>query len=62
MGFFYKRLQYAGSVNQAERYKKQPLPKSLAILEQEDTTIFVEPDLQARIDSLGNVILERQAP
>ena len=35
MGFFYKRLQYAGSVNQAERYKKQPLPKSLAILERE---------------------------
>jgi N-methylhydantoinase A len=33
-----------------------------AILEQEDTTIFVEPDLQARIDSLGNVILERHKP
>jgi hydrogenase small subunit len=35
MGFFYKRLQYAGTVNLAERNKKQPIPKSLAILEQE---------------------------
>jgi hydrogenase small subunit len=34
MGFFYKKLQYYGSVDQRERYKEQPLPKSLAILEQ----------------------------
>lgn len=32
-----------------------------AVLEQPDATIFVEPDLSARVDSLGNVILERQA-
>ena len=31
-----------------------------AVLEQPDATIFVEPDLSARVDSLGNVILERQ--
>jgi hydrogenase small subunit len=35
MNFFYKRLQYAGSVNQADRNKHQPIPKSLNILERE---------------------------
>jgi hypothetical protein len=35
MGFFYKRLQYRGSVNHAQRNKRQPLPKSLDILGQE---------------------------
>ncbi|HEV3378785.1 MAG TPA: hypothetical protein VG126_16055 [Thermoleophilaceae bacterium] len=34
-GFFYKRLQYRGTVNQAKRFKDQPLPRSLAILEKE---------------------------
>ncbi|MDT2024574.1 hydantoinase/oxoprolinase family protein, partial [Methylocella sp. CPCC 101449] len=29
-----------------------------AILEQQDTTIFVEPALQARVDTLGNMIIE----
>lgn len=32
-----------------------------AILEQADTTIFVDPGLCARVDEFGNVILERQA-
>jgi N-methylhydantoinase A len=32
-----------------------------AVLEQPDATIFVEPGLAARVDDLGNVILERQA-
>jgi hydrogenase small subunit len=35
MGYFYKRLQYRGSVNLGDRNKKQPLPKSLDILRQE---------------------------
>jgi hypothetical protein len=35
VGFFYKRLQYSGSVNLAARNKKQPVPKSLDILHQE---------------------------
>lgn len=33
-----------------------------AFLEQPDTTILVEPWLAARVDRLGNVILERRAP
>jgi hydrogenase small subunit len=32
MGYFYKRLQYAGTVNYAQRHKDQPLPKSMNIL------------------------------
>ncbi len=29
-----------------------------AILEQPDTTVLVEPDLQARVDTFGNTIIE----
>jgi N-methylhydantoinase A len=32
-----------------------------AILEQLDTTILIEPDLQGTIDAYGNVIIERRA-
>jgi N-methylhydantoinase A len=32
-----------------------------AILEQPDATVLVDPDLKARIDDLGNVIMERKA-
>lgn len=31
-----------------------------AILEQPDATVLVDPDLAARVDELGNVILERK--
>ena len=31
-----------------------------AILEQPDTTIFIEPDLQGRVDTFGNVIIQRK--
>jgi hydrogenase small subunit len=31
-GFFYKRLQYRGSVNQSKRNEQQPIPKSLDVL------------------------------
>jgi N-methylhydantoinase A len=30
-----------------------------AILEQEDATIFIEPELRGRVDRFGNVIIER---
>jgi hydrogenase small subunit len=30
-GFFYKRLQYSGTVNHAQRWKDQPLPRSMDI-------------------------------
>ncbi len=44
--YFYKKLQYRGSVNQAERNKKQPLPKSRDILRQKGV------DLEASVDVL----------
>ena len=39
VGFFYKRLQYRGSVNLAKRYKHQPVPKSIDILRKEGTKV-----------------------
>ena len=33
--FFYKKLQYRGSVNYAKRNKQQPLPQSRNILSQQ---------------------------
>jgi hydrogenase small subunit len=33
MGYFYKRLQYSGTVDQHKRYTDTPLPKSLNILQ-----------------------------
>jgi hydrogenase small subunit len=36
VGYFYKRMQYAGTpVNYEKRYRQQPLPKSLDVLKQE---------------------------
>ena len=34
MSFFYKKLQYHGSVDQGKRLKKQPMPQSRDILRQ----------------------------
>jgi len=56
-----------GAWRDAIVYARRELPvdaivKGPAILEQQDTTILVEPDLQARVDRLGNVILERNVP
>ncbi|MDA9240300.1 hypothetical protein N9P31_01390, partial [bacterium] len=31
-----------------------------AILEQPDTTVLIEPGLNARVDEFGNTIIERQ--
>jgi hydrogenase small subunit len=36
-GFFYERLQYSGSVNQAARWKDQPLPESRDVLRRDET-------------------------
>ncbi|HEV2570215.1 MAG TPA: hydantoinase/oxoprolinase family protein [Beijerinckiaceae bacterium] len=52
-----------GQWHEATIYARHQLPVGAvlsgpAILEQQDTTIFVEPDLQARVDALGNIIIE----
>jgi hydrogenase small subunit len=53
MGFFYKKLQYAGSVDHAKRNRDQPQPKSLDILAQRahgqhpsDLPRYLPPDPQ----------------
>lgn len=56
-----------GGWHDAVIYARHELPVDAlihgpAILEQQDTTIFVEPDLQARVDRLGNIIIERRTP
>ncbi|MBA3358041.1 MAG: hydrogenase expression protein HypE [Thermoleophilaceae bacterium] len=52
--FFYKKLQYHGSVHQGKRYKKQPLPQSLDILRQKGV------DLDQSVDVLGERIKPRE--
>ncbi len=54
-----------GGWQDATVYARRALPVDAviagpAILEQEDATIFIEPDLQGRVDRFGNVIIERQ--
>jgi len=56
-----------GKWHKAAVYARRALPVDAviagpAILEQEDATIFIEPDLQGRVDRFGNVIIERRAP
>jgi hydrogenase small subunit len=50
--FFYKKLQYNGSVNHAKRNKKQPLPGSRDILKQKGVDMSRSTDvLQERVKS-----------
>lgn len=54
-----------GRWHEATIYARHQLPVGAilsgpAILEQQDTTIFIEPDLQARVDTLGNIVIERR--
>jgi N-methylhydantoinase A len=53
-----------GEWHTASIYARRMLPvdaviEGPAVLEQEDSTIFIEPDLRGRIDRFGNVIIER---
>jgi hypothetical protein len=52
--FFYKKLQYSGSVNQAKRYKQQPLPQSRDILRQKGV------DLEASVPVLQEHLVSRE--
>jgi len=52
--FFYKKLQYAGSVNHAKRNKKQPLPMSRDILRQKGI------DLEASVPVLQEHLVSRE--
>jgi len=52
--YFYKKLQYHGSVHHGKRYKKQPLPGSLDILRKNGV------DLDQSVDVLGERIKPRE--
>ncbi len=62
-----KRALYVdGAWRQAAVYDRLAAPVGSvivgpAILEQADTTIVIEPDLQGRVDPFGNLIIERKA-
>lgn len=59
-----RQVYVDGAWREATVYARRELPigaivRGPAVLEQQDTTILVEPDLQARVDKLGNIVLER---
>jgi N-methylhydantoinase A len=59
-----RRVRADGAWHQAAIYERLKLPvgsriEGPAVLEQPDTTIFVDPGLAAITDRLGNVLLER---
>jgi N-methylhydantoinase A len=62
-----QRVYHAAQWWDAKRYARLDLPVGAkidgpAILEQADTTIWVEPDFSARVDALGNLLIERSHP
>ncbi len=54
MAYFYKKLQYHGSINHGKRYKKQPLPRSLEILRKDGI------DLDQSVPVLGEAAKSRE--
>ncbi len=61
-----QRVYHAGQWWDAQRYARLDLPvghtvQGPAILEQADTTVWLEPGFAARVDALGNLLVERSA-
>jgi len=61
-----QRVYHAGQWWDAQRYARLDLPVGAqvagpAILEQADTTVWLEPGFVARVDTLGNLLVERNA-
>lgn len=62
-----RRLYADGGWHDASVYDRLKLPVGAvvtgpAMLEQSDTTIFVDPGLTGRVDAYGNLVMERAAP
>jgi N-methylhydantoinase A len=62
-----QRVFHSGQWWDAHRYARLDLPVSAqvagpAILEQADTTVWLEPGFTARVDTLGNLLVERTSP
>jgi N-methylhydantoinase A len=59
-----QQVFHAGQWWEAKRYARLDLPVGSeftgpAILEQADTTVWLEPEFVARVDALGNLLVER---
>jgi N-methylhydantoinase A len=60
-----RRVYFGGKWREATVYARHELPVGAsivgpAILEQQDATIMVEPELQAKVDRFGNIVIERR--
>ncbi|MEK7878875.1 MAG: hydantoinase/oxoprolinase family protein, partial [candidate division NC10 bacterium] len=60
-----RKVYFAGAFHPCPVYRRALLPSGAvlrgpAIVEQEDTTVAVEPGLEARVDPLGNLLIRRQ--
>ena len=54
-----------GGWQQADIYRRLDLPigsnvPGPALLEQPDTTIFIDPDLEGSVDNFGNLVIARK--
>ena len=62
-----QQVYHAGRWWAAQRFARLDLPvgalvRGPAILEQPDTTVWLEPDFTAHVDPLGNLLVQRQVP
>ena len=60
-----RRVWAEGTWHEAATYERLALPEGTrvpgpAILEQPDTTIFIDPDLEGRVDGFGNLVITRK--
>ena len=61
-----QQVYHQGQWWTAQRYERLSLPvgavvQGPAILEQPDTTVWLEPGFEGRVDKLGNLLVERSA-
>jgi N-methylhydantoinase A len=61
-----RKVFHGGAWHEAKVWSRLDLPAGAtiegpAVLEQPDATIFIDPDLNGRVDALGNLIVERKA-
>ena len=60
-----REVWFEGKWWQTDVYSRLNLPKEQvvsgpALLEQPDTTIFIDPDLEGKVDQFGNLIISRK--
>jgi len=60
-----REVWFEGEWRQTDVYSRLNLPKEQvvsgpALLEQPDTTIFIDPDLEGKVDQFGNLIISRK--